>query len=223
METWTDFDLTLNVDDILRGEGMDPATARAKRPALIKAATEAAQVGPGKIKPAAAIVEAKVLEHRHERIRLEGGFDLTGPLTARHLAGADRIAAVVCTIGPELEAFAARQEDMILALALDGLGNAAVTLVGQQVCERIAGWSQADGLMMSTPLSPGAPEWPVEVGQPQIFALTDPAAAGVHLTEGGMMIPKKSVSFVVGIGKNISQVNPCEVCNLKETCRYRTV
>jgi hypothetical protein len=223
METWKDFNLTLNVDDVLRGEGMDPAAARAKRPALMKAAVEAAQMGPDKIKPAAAIHEAKVLEHRHERIRLEDGTLLTGPLTARHLAGADRIAAVVCTIGPELEAFASTQEDMLLALALDGLGNAAVTLVGQQVCERIAGRSQTDGLMTSTPLSPGVPEWPVEVGQPEIFALTDPAAAGVRLTEGGMMIPKKSVSFVVGIGKNISQVNPCEVCNLKETCRYRTV
>lgn len=223
METWTDFDLTLNVDDILRGEGMDPTSARAKRPALINAATEAVQAGPDKIKPAAAIHAVKVLEHRHERILLEGGAVLSGPLAARHLAGAERIAAVVCTIGPELEAFAAKQEDMILALALDGLGNAAVTLVGQQVCERIAGRLQAEGLMMSTPLSPGVPEWSVEVGQPQIFALTDPAAAGVYLTEGGMMIPKKSISFVVGIGKNISQVNPCEVCNLKETCRYRTI
>lgn len=223
METRTDFDLSLSVDDILRGEGMDPAKAREKRPALIKAATEAAQVGPEKIKPVAAIHEAKVLEHRHEQIRLEDGTLLSGPLTARHLAGAERIAAVVCTIGGELESFAARQEDLLLALALDGLGNAAVTLVGQQVCERIAGCSQANGQMTSTPLSPGVPEWPVEVGQPQIFALTDPSAAGVRLTEGGMMIPKKSVSFVVGIGKNVSQVNPCEVCNLKETCRYRAI
>jgi hypothetical protein len=222
METWTDFDLTLSVDDILRGEGMDPAIARTKRPALLKAATEAAQLGPAKIKPAAAIHEAKVLEHRHERIRLEDGILLTGPLVARHLAGAERVAAVVCTIGAELESFAAAQQDLVLALALDGLGNAAVTLIGQQVCERIGGQLQAQGLTMSTPLSPGAPEWPVEVGQPQVFALADPAAAGVRLTEGGMMIPKKSVSFVVGIGKNVSQVNLCEVCNLKETCRYRT-
>lgn len=222
METWKNFDLTLSVDDILRGEGMDPANARAKRPALLKAAADAAQLGPARIKPAAAIHEVKVLEHRHERIRLENGTLLTGPLAARHLAGAERVAAVVCTIGAELETYAAAQEDMLLTLALDGLGNAAVTLVGQQVCERIVGQAQAKGWTMSTPLSPGAPEWPVEVGQPQIFALADPAAAGVRLTEGGMMIPKKSISFVVGIGKNVSQANPCEMCNLKETCRYRT-
>jgi hypothetical protein len=222
MEIWTDFDITLSVDDILRGEGMDPAIARAKRPILVKAATEVLQVGLAKIHPAAAVCEVKVLEQRHERIKLEGGTLLTGPLVARHLAGAERVAAVVCTIGAELEAFAAAQQDMVLALALDGLGNAAVTLVGQQVCERIGERVQAQGQTMSTPLSPGATEWPVEMGQPQVFALIDPAAAGVQLTAGGMMIPKKSISFVVGIGLSVSQANPCEVCNLKETCRYRT-
>jgi hypothetical protein len=223
MEILKDFDLTLSVDDILRGEGMDPEVVRIRRPALVKAADMTLQLGLAKIHPAAAVCEVNVLEHRHERIKLDGGTLLTGPLVARHLAGAERVAAVVCTIGAELELFATAQQDMILGLALDGLGNAAVTLIGQQVCEQIGGRVQAQGQMMSTPLSPGAPEWPVEVGQPQVFALADPAAAGVRLTEGGMMIPKKSVSFVVGIGINVSQENPCEVCNLKETCRYRTL
>ena len=222
MEIWTEFDLTLDVDDILRGEGMDPNIVHVRRPALVKSAEEALKVGLAKLHPAAAVCEVNVLEHRHERIRLESGTLLTGPLAARHLAGADRVAAVVCTIGAELESFAAAQKDMVLGLALDGLGNAAVTLVGQQVCERIGDRVQAQGLTMSTPLSPGVPEWSVEVGQPEIFALADPAAAGVRLTDGGMMIPKKSISFVVGIGKNVSQEKPCEVCNLKETCRYRT-
>ena len=148
METWTDFDLTLSVDDILRGEGMDPVIARAKRPALVKAAEEASKVGVAKIHPAVAIHEVKVLEHRHEQIRLEDGTLLTGPLVARHLAGAERVAAVVCTIGAELESFAAAQQDLVLALALDGLGNAVVTLVGQQVCEQIGGQLHQIGCLL---------------------------------------------------------------------------
>ena len=61
----------------------------------------------------------------------------------------------------------------------------------------------------------------MELGQPQIFALVDPSKAGVKLTSGGMMIPKKSVSFVVGLGPEMSQANMCSVCSLKETCRYQ--
>lgn len=221
MEIWTDFDLTLSVDDVLRGEGMDPVIGRAKQPALVKAAEEARRVGLAKIHPIAAVCEAMVREHRHEQLRLEGGRLLTGPHAARHLAGAERVAAAVCTIGAELENFAAAQKSMALGLALDGLGNAAVTLVGQQVCERIGGRAQVQGLMAGAPLSPSEPEWPVETGQPQVFALADPAAAGVRLTEGGMMAPKKSISFVVGIGMRVAQANLCELCSMRERCRYR--
>jgi hypothetical protein len=140
---------------------------------------------------------------------------------ARHLAGAERVAAVICSLGPALEEYAASLENLVLALALDGLGNAAVESVAQQVCGRLAERAEVYGLETSTPLSPGEPEWPVEVGQPQIFALAKPSRAGIRLTGGGMMIPKKSISFVTGIGQEMSQVHPCEACSLKEICRYR--
>ena len=221
MELWTDFTFTLGLDDILRGEGADPETVRAKRPALVKAASAAGHQGFTKIKPVAVVQEAKVIEHRHERILLEGGKTLTGPLVARHLAGAERVAAVVCTLGPALEEYAASLDDLVLALALDGLGNAAVEAVAQQVCGRLAERAQARGMETSTPLSPGEAEWPVEIGQPQVFALAEPSRAGIRLTEGGMMVPKKSISFVTGIGKKMSQIHPCEACSLNEICRYR--
>jgi hypothetical protein len=221
MEIWTDFDLTLSVDDILRGEGMDPMVAHAKRPALVKAATDAAKLGLAKIHPAAAVCEVKVLEQRHERIKLEGETLLTGPLVARHLAGAERVAAVVCTIGPELERLATAQEGVLQALAVDGLGNAAVEALGQQICLRIGERAQAAGLETSAPLSPGEPDWPVEVGQQQIFSLLAPGPAGVRLTEGWMMIPMKSISFVIGIGPHMEQADLCELCSMKDRCRYR--
>jgi hypothetical protein len=221
MEIWKDFNLTISVEDILRGEGTDPEIVRFRKPVLVTAATEALEIGSSKIHAIAAICEVRVTGHRHQRIDLEGGRMLTGPMVVQHLAGSEKVGAVICTIGRELEALAASQPDPILGLALDGLGNAAVTLVGQQVCERIGERTKTQGMTMSTPLSPGLPEWPVEIGQAQVFALTDPADANVQLTEGGMMIPKKSISFVVGIGQDVSQANPCDVCNLKETCRYR--
>jgi hypothetical protein len=221
MELWTDFAFTLGLDDILRGEGADPEIVRTKRPALVKAASAAGHQGFTKIKPVAVVQDVRVIEHRHERILLEGGRTLTGPLAAQHLAGAERVAAVVCTIGPALEEYAASRDDLVLALALDGLGNAAVEAVAQQVCGRLAERARDSGLETSTPLSPGEAEWPVEIGQPQIFALVKPARAGIRLTEGGMMVPKKSISFVTGIGKQMSQVHPCEACSLKDICRYR--
>ncbi|HEX7620781.1 MAG TPA: hypothetical protein VF359_06230, partial [Anaerolineales bacterium] len=111
--------------------------------------------------------------------------------------------------------------DPLLGIAFDGLGNAAVEILGQQVCRRIGERAEAAGLTTSTPLSPGEPEWPVEVGQPQIFALVDPSQVGIKLTSGGMMIPKKSISFVVGIGPEMARTDLCDLCSLRERCRYR--
>ncbi len=133
------------------------------------------------------------------------------------------MALVLTTVGAELEqhSSARMSENPLLGLALDGLGNAAVEILGQQVCSRISERAGVAGLTASTPLSPGEPEWPVEIGQPQIFAQLDPSQIGIQLTSGGMMIPKKSISFVVGIGPEMDQTELCDLCSLRERCRYR--
>lgn len=223
MQIWRDFKLSLNVEDVLYGEGANPASTGGRRPAIVAAAERALAEGLKLVNPVALVREIKVLEQRHERLLLDGGNVLSGPLVTRHLGGAVRVAAVLCTLGPELEAQTARMfaEEPLYAMALDGLGNAAVEMVGQQVCERIGERVKAEGLQASTPLSPGSPEWPVEDGQPQVLALVETEAAGVQMSSSGMMIPQKSISFVVGIGADMSQAEPCELCSLKEICRYR--
>ncbi len=222
MNAITDWQLSLSVDDLLHGQGMDPEVVRKSKPLLRLIAERVLAEGFNLIHPVALTCGTAVREFRHERIFLEGGSILTGPLVTRHLSGAQRVVAAICTIGPELEQAVTHLlgEDPLYALALDGLGNAAVDLLAQGICARIGEQVQADGLQASTPLSPGNPEWPVEIGQQQIFALLDPSQAGVTLTSGGMMLPKKSMSFIVGLGKEMSQAGMCEVCSLKETCRY---
>jgi hypothetical protein len=223
MDLWQDFDLTIGVDEVLLGQGADPEKVRARRPVLVLAAERALKDGPARIRPLALVRELNVVEHRHERIKLDGGSELSGPLVSRHLSGATRVAAAICTLGPTLEISVAKLlgSDPALALALDGYGNAVVEQVGQQVCGRLGEWAHAKGLQVSTPLSPGEPEWPVEIGQPQIFELVDAGRAGIQITQGGMMYPQKSISFVAGIGTSMSQTHPCEICSLKEICRYR--
>jgi hypothetical protein len=50
----------------------------------------------------------------------------------------------------------------------------------------------------------------------------DAQQAGVTLTDGGMMIPRKSVSLVLGLGKDVrAEGRACDFCTLRETCRYQ--
>jgi hypothetical protein len=222
MLTSMDWNFSLSADDVLRGQGMNPQVVGNGKPLLHAAAERALADGVGLIRPVAQTTEIVVSQHRHGRILLDGGAVLTGPLVTQQLGGAQRLVAAVCTIGSELEDTVNHLlgDDPLYALALDGLGNAAVESLAQQVCRRTGEQVQAEGLQASSPLSPGSPDWPVEVGQPQIFFLLDPAKAGIVLSSGGMMIPKKSLSFVVGVGPEMSQVNMCSVCSLEATCRY---
>ena len=223
MNVFTDLPLSLNADDVLRGQGLNPELIHNRKPLLLAAAERAYSRGLDLLHPKAMIHEIAVHAHRHDRILLKDGLSLTSPVVISHLGGAMQVIAAICTIGQELEKSVTDllTPDPHLALALDGLGNAAVEMLAQQVCAHIAKKVQSQGWTASTPLSPGITGWPVEVGQPQIFTLLGPSVTGVSLTPGGMMLPKKTISFIVGVGPAMSQVNMCDVCNLRETCRYR--
>jgi hypothetical protein len=223
MEIRRDFDLLLTVDDVLRGEGTDPKVVRQRRPSLVKAATLALQEGSVILHPVALSNKLKVSEFRHERIIFQDGTEIASPFTAHHLAGAEEIAFIVCTIGPELEihSSAHMENDPLYALALDGLGNSAVERISEQVCGQIGKQAQTRGLSASAPISPGLPEWPVEIGQPQIFSMLNPSQIGITLSSSGMMVPKKSISFILGIGQKMTQIDLCELCSLRERCQYR--
>lgn len=222
MEAKIDLCLAIDVDGILRGQGADPDMIRARKPALVLAAERASSYGAPLIHPAVLLKGAAVNKHFHDHLMLENGAILSGPFVTATLGGAQKIIAVVITIGKELEQASAGffDTDPLFALALDGLGNAAVEMLGQRVCSQISEQSQRSGLTSSTPISPGEPDWPVEIGQAQIFALIAKAGAEIQLTKGWMMIPKKSISFILGIGLNMTQIETCQVCSFRDRCRY---
>ncbi len=221
-ESLTDFELTLSADDVLRGQGADPNIIRHRRPKLVLAAEQALVLGAALLEPRAELVELPVLELKHEKLVLEGGR-LSGSLIARQIGAAKFVDLVVCTVGDKIETTIKQLEssDIILAFALDGLANAAVDELSRQVCAQISERASSKGLKSSTPISPGAPEWPVETAQFEVFHLLGSQPAGVTLTSSAMMRPRKSASFVVGIGKEMSSTEPCDLCSLQDICRFR--
>lgn len=224
MTVLREWSLQLDVDHVLRGQGTDVSQIRARSQRLVRAAEQALQVGLPLLSPAVAYQRAAVRRLRHERLELEGGGSLTGPLIAQHLVGASEVVALVCTIGGDLDNLIARilPEDPVRGLALDGLGSAAVEALAVQASNHVESEALARGWRASLPLSPGMIGWPIEVGQPQVLGLVDAASIGVHLTSGGMMVPRKSISLVLGLGPNLeARGKACDYCSLRETCRYQ--
>ncbi len=220
-----DIKLTLEVDDVLRAQGADPARIRSRSPSLVEVAERALDEGLRLLRPAVLYSEFDVEGLVHDRLALTGGGVLSGPLISAHLASASRVVAIVCTIGPELEARVAQAmgTDIQHALALDGVGSAAAEALATVVCHRLEVQSEKAGWGTTTRISPGMVGWPVNEGQRQLFDLLNTEEIGVRLLPTGMMMPRKSLTQVVGRGRGVSAGGvPCDYCSMGERCLYRS-
>ena len=176
--------------------------------------------------PAIAYEIYSITEVGHHRVRLEGNTALYGSLLPSVLLEAKELSAVVCTIGPRLEErmtdYFDRSEPLS-GLLLDGIGSAAVNSLAQEVCKLIAHEASLRNYQASSPLSPGMSGFPISE-QWRLFELVPAEEIKVSLTPYGIMVPRKSVSMVIGIGlqrTTWTQAEVCARCNLKETCLYR--
>ncbi len=219
-----DWQLNIDADMVLRGQGADPAAIRVRQPRLVEIAERAVQEGSLLIEPAVVYRFAPIEAMRHERLILTDGVPLTGSLIAQHLSPARYVAVIVCTVGAAIDERISMLmlRDPTYALALDGFGSAAAELLGAELCARMEQDAARIGHCTSVPLSPGMVGWPVDVGQPQVFSNLDAEAIGVTLNENAQMIPRKSTSLVLGFAPTpFAAGTPCDFCALRNTCRYQ--
>ena len=222
LEHW---DLRLDADAVLRGQGADPAILRARRPRLVEVAAQALAEGLDLIRPKVAFERFEVESVRHARVRLKGGGELKGELLAQHMAPAQQIVALVCTIGSELEEHATRvmKTEIVRGLAFYGVGSAAVEALANAACQHFEDEAAGQGWQTTIPLNPGMIGWPVEEGQPQIFSLLDSSQIGVHLSQQAIMLPLKSLSMIIGLGPDLDrQGTTCDYCAMRQVCKYQT-
>lgn len=224
MKKWQLDDLNITVDSVLRGQGADPDIIRSRSPRLVEIAEKGLKAAKELIEPKVLITEREVTSFGHDRLELEGGKILSGALVTGHLVGARSISTVICTVGSKIDDYASEvmEDDIVLGLAVDGVGSAAVEALANAVCREIELEAAAIGFQSTIPLSPGMIGWGVEEGQPLIFDLVTPAKIGVKLTPYHLMIPRKSLSMIIGIGPGInSGERICDYCAMRETCRYQ--
>lgn len=227
-----DWDLELDADKVLWGQGADAAVIRARKPALAAIAERALVEGRPLLEPVVIYDRLPVLALRHEQLNLAfsrpevsgARAHLAGPLIAQHLAAATEVWIAVCTVGETLtrHAEAVFAVDSTRALALDGLASAAAETLTEAFCHHVEKVAASEGLQTSVPLNPGMVGWPLGEGQGQVFGLLDPGPIGVHLTPSGLMSPVKSVSVVIGVGREMNRAGQtCDYCTMRPVCRYR--
>jgi hypothetical protein len=217
----TDFQLSFEAEQVLEGQGIPPSQASLP---LIATAEEVLGEARELLVPVAVYTILPVRDFEHQQVVLDGGATFSGPLVARALAGAAEVAVAVCSIGPALDEhvsalFAAG--DPIRAMALDGAGTAAVTQLTAMVGIRICDAATARGWSVGMRASPGQEGWPIQQ-QRVLFSLVPGQKIGVQLTSSCLMLPRKSVSFVIGLGPDLRADSvPCDFCSKRERCQWR--
>lgn len=210
--------------EVVRAEGGDPERPGRQRSAVLEVAAQALELGAARLRPAVATRRLTVTGRRHNVLELrEDRIRITGPLRTV-LAGSREIVAIVCTIGPEVERDASRlfATDPALAVALDAVGSAALQRVSDEARRRVERSAATRSWHATAPVSPGGPGWPVAPGQRELFSLVAADRIGVALSPDAMMTPRKSVSFVLGIGPSDASIaDPCTLCERAERCRFR--
>jgi hypothetical protein len=135
--------------------------------------------------------------------------------------------AVLClvTIGPALEEAVDAHHasgELSRSLVLNALGSAAVEAAAESAGEIIRREAGGEGLLCSRRFSPGYGGWDI-TEQRWILEALEAERLGVSLTEGCMMVPRKSITFAVNIGTDPVEMrhdNACDACGLTN-CAYR--
>jgi hypothetical protein len=155
-------------------------------------------------------------------VRIDGTLISTGNIITARLKRAQSIATFIVTVGTRfqhwLDALACLDDPMLHFLA-DAIGSELAELTADHVHQRIGEAAARDGLRMTNRYSPGYCNWHVS-DQHVLFPKLPADACGVTLNASALMWPVKSVSGMVGIGRDVELEDyDCDICTREECLR----
>ncbi|MDR3576113.1 MAG: hypothetical protein P4L50_19780 [Anaerolineaceae bacterium] len=227
MPVLTDWSVHPTVEDVIRTQHMDVEVIRRRRPVFLEIAAEAIRLAESLCKPKIVFQRLPVERIIVDGIILQGGLSLTSSFLAKQLAGAEEVIAAVCTISSDVEKRASElmaNNKSVEGYALESASLVALGQVNDQFYASLEASARSLETKISHRYSPGLPSWSVAEGQPEIFAIIENINTTVQLCENMQMIPMKSISYVVGIGKQlVRKGSECGFCGLRDHCTFRSM
>lgn len=153
-----------------------------------------------------------------------GKLDMHSGDLAKALVGCRSAILFAATIGPMADAARERAalKSPAKAVMLDAIGTAAVEAWCDCLCDSFKKECEGRGLAVRPRFSPGYGDLALETQGPLLALLDAPRKAGITLTNSLLMIPRKSVSAIVGVGERgcDARYMGCSTCK-KTNCLFR--
>lgn len=178
------------------------------------------------LKPAISFRVWPIVESGRAWMELRSGSRLHAELLTHHLRAASHLATGVCTLGNALEDAVSEgfaSGDRLRAVVLDDIGTLALYRLSDQLEQLLREEARARGLEASGVLNPGEAGFDLSE-QATVVELAGGPDIGVSLTSTGMLLPRKSLSMVVGFGMRMPKWEPgerCARCGARDRCPHR--
>ena len=147
----------------------------------------------------------------------------TKKIVTRQLNGSERAAWFLCTAGEEISGYSRRlmdEGDFLKGYVVDVMANVVVEAAMDRIQSSLEAAMEKSGLRITNRYSPGYCDWDI-AEQKKLFSLFPENYLNITLSESCLMIPVKSVSGIIGIGKDVKFNNyTCHFCS-DRACLYR--
>jgi hypothetical protein len=177
----------------------------------------------GDIKAEYRIFDGISLHQEEKSLQVEDVTFNIKPIIYRQIREAEEAALYICTAGPaigEMSRASMNGGDLLKGYVYDVIGSEVVEAAADRMQEELRLRMAATGNGITNRFSPGYCGWDV-AEQHKLFGFFKDNFCGITLTESAVMNPVKSVSGIIGIGRNV-RFTPyqCNICGDKK-CIYR--
>jgi hypothetical protein len=168
------------------------------------------------IEPSYSYVIRDIKSVRGSSISIDGSVTFQSKIIAQLMERCEKVAVFLLTIGNHLEDTVRQMSEdglILQATVLDAIGSVAAETVADFVQEKVNEVAWHHGLCTSLRFSPGYCDWNIKQ-QKMVFQAVGGNSTGICLTEDCLMLPRKSISGIIGIGycNGVEHYNPCETC-----------
>ena len=158
-------------------------------------------------------------------LRIENATFSVGRIIGRQIKGLEAVAVFVCTAGADISDLSKiflEKGDLIQGYIFDTIGSVTVESAMDTIQQKIAERARREGKKTTNRFSPGYCGWHLRAQHP-LFLLLPQNFCGISLTESSLMQPIKSVSGIIGVGKNVKRMEyPCKICEQQKCYRRQS-
>ena len=151
---------------------------------------------------------------------------LKGKDIYNHLKDAKRCAIMAATLGIVIDNTIriTGKRDVTKSFILDSCATEMIEKVCDKVEAEIIEQAKSEGFKTNFRYSPGYGDLPIDIQGEVVSILNANKTIGLTTTTSSILIPRKSVTAIVGFLEpdvKVSKKKNCGTCNLRKTCNFR--